>query len=256
MKEAFTYMFKDNKFWAKGLSYLFLIFTANLLLNYAQTILPPCPGCAVSIPWQYWIFFIFGSVINFAGIGYFFSCVKALIEQKENPVLPFVNILKDLYKGFKYSVALLLLIVPAALLMGVFILIFAKITSGSMIGLILSKTAFWVIFLFVGVLLIAFNWLFANKESFINFFRFKKVFELIGADKKKYIIHLLMILLVCFINIILETIFNVSSGLLKLGTINGLILSGILSAITGTYAALIICKLTANSIAPEMKENI
>ena len=256
MKEAFTYMFKDNKFWVKGLSYLFLIFTANLLLNYAQTILPPCPKCSVSIPWQYWIFFISGTLVNTVAIGYLFSCIKALIEHIENPVLPFVNILKDFYKGFKYSVSLLMLILPIGVALGLFMLIIALITSGSAVGLILSKTLFWIIFLFIGLLLIAFNWLFSNTESYFSFFRFKKVFELILNDKRKYIGHFLMILLVCFLNIILETVFNVSSGLLKLETLYGLALSGILSAITGTYAAFIICKLTANSIKRELKENL
>ena len=96
MKEAFTYMFKDNKFWAKGLSYLFLIFTANLLLNYAQTLLPPCPRCTVALPWQYWVCFISGTLINLIAVGYIFSCIKALVEQEENPILPLINILSSL----------------------------------------------------------------------------------------------------------------------------------------------------------------
>lgn len=256
MKEAFTYMFKDNKFWIKALSYFSLFFTANFLLNYAQTLLPTCPRCAVSLPWQYWVLFIAGTLVNFVALGYIFSCIKTLIEQKENPLLPFVNILKDLYKGFKYAVSLILLIIPVMVIVMLLVLGIAGVTSGSIVGFILSKILYILVFLFFGFLFIGFNWLFAGNESFFNFFKFRKVFELIWADKKKYICHLLMILLVFTINIFLETGFIISSVILKLGTIGGLIFSGIFAAITGTYMAFVICKLTADSIMPNIQENM
>ena len=254
MKEAFTYMFKDNKFWIKGLSYLCLFFTANLFLNYAQTLLPQCPKCAVSVPCQYWVCFLIGTVINFVALGYIFSCIKALIEQKENPSLPFVNVLKDLYKGFKYAISFLLLILPLMLLTVLITYAIAAITSCSFAGFIISKIIYTAIFIFLVSLFIGFNWMFANKESFLNFFQFKKVFELIGANKKRYIGHLLLILVVFIINMILETGFIVSSALLRLSTICGLVYSGIFAAITGTYAAFVICKLTADSIKPKTEE--
>ena len=256
MKEAFTYMFKDNKFWVKGLCYLGFVFIANLLLNYAQTLLPPCPKCAPPLPWNYWVCFILGTILNLIPLGYMFTCIKAIIDQEETPVLPFINPLKDLLKGLKYSVAILIFLLPLLVVTMLIIFGITTLALGSAIGLVISKIFLISVILFVALIIIGFNWIFANKDSLINFYRFKKVFEIIGAGKKKYFGHVGMVFLMFILNMLLEMGFGYTAGLLGIGTIPGLFVVGILAAITGTYTVFVICHLTANSVKRELAETV
>ena len=256
MKEAFTYMFKDNKFWIKGLSYLGLVFIANLITNYGQTFYPACPRCAVSIPWQYWTFIAIGSIINLIPLGYMYTCIKSLIDQDENPILPFVSPWENLIKGFKYSIAILLLLVPLFIVTILIIAGIASISMGSALGMIISKTIMLTAIIGFAVLLLGFNWIFANKDSFLSFYRFKEVFAIIKSEPKLYFAHLLMIGFVFIVNMLLELGFGFTAGWFHIPTIIGLFVVGLLAAFTGTYAIFVICHLIAKAVKKDFVSEV
>ena len=251
MKEAFTYMFKDNKFWVKGLWYFGFVFIANLMINYAQTLVPPCLRCAPPMPWYYWVCALVGPLLSLIPLGYLYTCVKALIEQNDNYVLPNFNLWKNFLKGLKYAVALLMLTIPLLLISMIAVTIsFARVYT-----LFLLIIPFALILCFA-YFYIGFNWMFANKDSFITFYRFKKLFKLIGTNKKHYFMSFLVIAVVGLLNMLLEMACGATAAIFISGTVPGLIATGVSSAIIGTYTAFVICYLTAKSISSDLVETI
>lgn len=254
MKEAFTYMFKDNKFWLKGLIYLCLIFIANLLLNYAQTLLPPCPKCAPPPSWNYWVCFISGTILNLIPVGYMFSCVKTIIDSEDTPVLPYINPFGDLLKGLKYTIAMLIFLLPLLVITIIIEFGISAILQGTLAGLICTRVFLLAVIIFTASIFMGYNNMFARENSLLTFYKFKQLFSGIGSGKKRYFVNLGMLFVVFFLNMTLEMGFGRAAALANLDTFAGLITVGLLSAITGTYAIFIICHLTARSI--ENKETV
>lgn len=254
MREAFTYMFKDNKFWIKGLCYLGLIFLSNLLTNYAQTLVPDCPKCAIATPWQYWVCIVVGAIVNLIPLGYMLTCMKALIDQDETCVLPYINPLKNLYKGFKYAIALLSMLIPLFVLTLIIIAIITGITSGSVYGLIISKILLISVIIGFTIIYTGFNWMFANKDTYLNFYNFKKVFEIIKSGKKHYFLSVGLICLMFVLSSVAELIFATTAGISLIPTLYGLVIVGVLAGITTTYITFVNCYLTAKSIKKEFIE--
>ena len=82
MKEAFTYMFKDGKYLEKAFAYAGFVFLADFLANFSQYIKGSNLG---------FLMLILGYIVLFIPSGYGISCVKALMAQKENFVLPYIK---------------------------------------------------------------------------------------------------------------------------------------------------------------------
>ena len=254
MKSAFTYMFKDNKFWIKGLIYLCLIFIANLLLNYAQTILPPSPRNAAPLPWNYWVCFISGTILNLIPLGYMFSCIKTIINTEDTPILPYINLFGDLIKGLKYSIAMLIFLLPLLVITIIIEFGISSMLQGTLIGLICTRAFLLAVIIFTAAVFMGYNNMFARDNSLLTFYRFKQLFKGIGSGKRRYFGHLGMLFLVFILNMTLEMGFGRTAALANLDTYASLIIVGLLSAVVGTYAIFIICYLTAKSI--ENKETV
>ena len=248
MLKSFYYMFKTEKFWVKGLCYMGLVFISNLLTNYAQTLLPPCAKCAPPLSPVYWVCLISGMLLSLIPLGYVYSCIKSIIDSEEEVMLPFMNLKEDFVKGFKYAVSMLSLLLPLLVVVMLIIVGIAGVTLGSNLGAVISKTFLIFVILAFAFLLIGFNRLFAEEPRFSNFYRFKRVFELISTGKRRYLGYVSLICVMFIINMFLELFFGKNVALLGIGTTGALIITGILCAITGTYITFVISYLTARSI--------
>jgi hypothetical protein len=84
MLEAFTYMFKDNMLKKKAIMYFVFALLGNLFTQISLIFAPPARG--VAAPPQYYILSILSAVVMMIPTGYLISCIKAIMEQNENPV--------------------------------------------------------------------------------------------------------------------------------------------------------------------------
>ena len=182
MGKAFTYMFKDNKIWLKWLLFAIIMSLSKFFADYASTLLPSCRYCHVNIPVQYWIYLTIGTLISFISFGYMYSCIKKLIDSDECFVLPNIKLWDNFVRGFKYSVAFMLLFIPFTLFNGLIMQLYRVF---NLTGLILATIITSIIGLVFIYFIIGFSWIFANKPSFLCFYRFKKAFEIISQNIKR-----------------------------------------------------------------------
>jgi len=195
MKNAFTYMFKDNMLVKKTL----LLFTLVLLQTsfpFISSWLSKYAGTSENLPAALGMLLL-GLIVSLLGLicsiifcGYFVTCVKSIAAQKDNIVLPFINIKNNLILGLKYMVAygLFMLIVIGMFL---FPLVLTAIPASRVLGIVLLVlTALFVIAL-LALFSIGFMGVFAHTEKLTSFIQFNKVFKLICDNKKQYFIALL-----------------------------------------------------------------
>ena len=102
MKEAFTYMLKDNKIKEKAALYFGIMFIATLLTNFSQYINSNNSGTVPSLASL--LLGLVGGILSLITTGYSFVCIKTIIEQKDNIVLPYIAP-KNAILGLKFSVS-------------------------------------------------------------------------------------------------------------------------------------------------------
>ena len=95
MREAFTYMFKDTMFGKKAFTYWFICFFTLLLAGAPEVFKTPIATQAPtvnSVSNPFLIVLPLASILLYAILGgYYFTGIKAIFEQKNNIVLPFIN---------------------------------------------------------------------------------------------------------------------------------------------------------------------
>ena len=245
MREAFTYMFKDNCYYKKALVFLILTFVESACIAFAQmnSCTGMCPfsaGEGVFTPnkTNALIFQLIGLIFNFLVVGYFNTCVEAITKQVNNIVLPFFNIVTCFLKGLKYFVAILIPIVLYAFVIG-FIQIFSSLVGYIILGILL--------FLYL-VLGIGFIWLFANEKSFFAFLSYRKVIKKVIKAPLNYFKYLLFIAIVCALTFALKFAFEFIFALFPMSPLVTMLVSTLISAVISAYLTFVLVYLTAKSI--------
>ena len=195
MKEAFYYMFKDNKILQKYIT-IFLIVLGVLY-------------CIVFFPTEIDLLFFefsFLLILLFVSLfGYWISCVKAIINQIRNIVLPYVNITNNLIIGLKYMMAALML-----RLLFLAIEIFGEGLVSNMLQLdFIWSPLLYMISIFFNFMFIAFNWIFATTGNILSYTYISQALRLVLTNKKSYfvaaalelIVYLLLCILIHFVGI-------------------------------------------------------
>lgn len=237
MINAFTYMFNDNKFFQKALFYFIFSFATQFSLESAKVLY--ARNIFTTAILLYVVGIIFSIIVN----GYFISCVKALISQNKNYVLPLFNI-KMLLPGVKYTLAFFLAVLCLSF---VFLLVFIL---SIFIGKILSSL---IIIIFVLLLAAYFNalaFIFANTEAFTSFLQFEKATNLIKNNMGKYckglIIMIIVFVITEVINYILSAVFKNTGMFIKI----------LIPTIFTTYTIFIISFVIAKSISSEYADEL
>ena len=135
--EAFTYMFKDNKFFQKASFYFLFAFLSVFGGVLAET----AEGDATLILLAF-IIWILGLISNLFLSGYFISAIRALRTKSENFVLPMFNMGKTFILGLKCFLSMIILEIVVGIglalvccVIGIIMAVFAKsVFSGVAIG--------------------------------------------------------------------------------------------------------------------------
>jgi hypothetical protein len=245
MKEAFNFMFKDNMLAKKALTYACAAFIANIISNIANT-MAPAPNALPSL--QYVVLFILGALFMLIPSGYGVSCIKAFVEQKENIVLPFLNVKNNFLLGFKLAVAVILMSLVFGLGITLLAIILAVIFSFLKmvnIGAIIIGLIAIVIFLVVSYYSLAFCRIFATTEKFSSFLQFKLGTQMIKTNFKHYT---LSALLFCAIAIVTGIIGGLLYATIGAFGIVGLVVATLIVSLISGYTVYLFSYITAKSV--------
>lgn len=205
MEKAFTYMFKDNKIMNKSLILIILAF-AESILN------------------------ILGLIIAPIICGYKISCVKSIMEQSENYILPYANIKKNFVLGIKVLLSAFFGSIPY-IMIGTVLVILG-------INLCIQKCFVYgaVLFILTGLICLpylyfsmAFERIFAKTESMFSYFQYKEAYREMSSDHSHYLLYAIAmpIILAVLCGTIFFVLFSLSSiiQMLLQTTINAKVVS-------------------------------
>lgn len=249
MTNAFNYMFKDNKYGQKALVYGAIMFLSQLASNVAKLFFNEAnnqAGIESCI-----LLNIISGLLQMLTIGYGFVCIKALIEQKENFLLPFFKFKQTFILGLKNSVAVFLY----TLTIFAFLILSELIFSYALNSIILHYVMVLLTICYVIVYTLSFAWIFTNTEAITSYFRIRKATQLIKANAKTYLKSLVLFAIAammcaapCFvITCCLHFIMN---------KIVVAILMSLTTALVSAYVSFACFFITAKAIKPETAENL
>ncbi len=178
MKEAFYYMFKDNKILEK-----YITIILSILIPVFATII-------IKIKVVQLIIILLLIPLCIILSGYWISCVKAIVNQKQNIILPYINIKNNIVTGFKWRIAELILglVLLGLVLFGIGITYIIPILNYVLVPI------YAVISIAVFILTIAFTWIFANTDDICSYIRIAKAIEYISRNKQSYFIAVILYL--------------------------------------------------------------
>lgn len=236
MKNAFTYMFKDNGIQKKFLA-LWAIYLATAIL---KGILPMFGE--FSLP--YIINRIAAIFLLLISTGYGVACTQSLIKKEDT--LPFLNI-KNIISGFKATVAVLLL--AASIIIGLYLVIVGVRLINPIASVYTFKILGGIIFLTVVFYLNGFSRYFAKTESWLSFFQFKKVTNQIKENTSTYLKAFF-----CYIGFALAIYlfkYLILGGLCMVLSQNVMTIYSVIESLLTTYVAFFTYYLIANCIKEE-----
>ncbi len=237
MKEAFDYMFNDNKFNQKALTYFVLAFFGTIFSNLAalneKSLIMP-------------MLTLVGLIIMLIPVGYVVSCIKALIEQKENFVLPIFNFKNNFILGFKFAIATLILSLTFGLAIAILALVISFVASilKAKILVVIGALVLLIPILILAYYTLALNWIFATTEAFTSFLQFKKAAELIKKNTSHYLKSFWTFFGVNFAVAIITGIVLTLFG----RNFIGMVIATLIAAALSTYVAFVNALITAKSV--------
>lgn len=248
MEKAFTYIFKDNMLKEKAFCYFVLAFGVNYLittgifyLNNNYSIIYVL--CA----------FVCAFILYLPFYGYLVSCVKAIMEQKDNIVLPSLNFGKNLLLGLKFFIAttILGLLFGLISLLFIFCPVFLMFVTQKIIGVLLFIFGVVIILLSIIALTIyslAFTCIFAKTEWLTSFCRFPKATILIKNAPGQYFISLLIYIGVGMVAGVIDTIASFMTGNITIMIVGSLISAAVATAVVFTTSYIIAKSVDFNSL--------
>ena len=245
MKEAFNFMFKDNMFVKKALTYSAVVFVATLCSNIANTLAPQ----ANTLPsLQFILLSIIGFILMFIPSGYGVSCIKAFIEQNENIIIPFVNIKNNFILGLKLTISIILVTLLFGIVIAIVAIILALIFSllnAISIGAIILGLLILGLILTYTYYSLAFCYIFATTEKFTSFLQFKTATNLIKINLKHYT---LSVLLFVVLSLVVGVIGMIMLSLLAIFGLIGITIATLFAALISGYTVYLFTYLNSKSI--------
>lgn len=251
MREAFTYMFKDTMFGKKAFMYWFICFLTLLLAGALEVFKTPVATqtpTVNSVSNPFLIVLPLASILLYAILGgYYFAGIKAIFEQKNNIVLPFINPWKNFVKGAKFGIAQS---IPTLILLTIIYLLAVPVftTNERIFASILAIIFCSFYFIYSN----AFYLLFANESKLLTYFRWKKVCEMLkNANKKIYFRNLFLVLLVDILGGLLSSLFTYIFNFLVKNTYAAWIVTSAEGALIAGCTAFVTMYLVAKSFKTE-----
>lgn len=243
MREAFTYMFKDNKFYQKYFTYLGLAFAAYFLINYAylftaegaQTYTNQISFIPTN-PFKSWGLLILGLTFKILTAGYFLNTIAAISKQNDNYILPFFNTTNCLTKGLKLLGALLFIIFCFTILL--------FLSAG------FKPLTLTLILIFSIIFCASFLWIIANENKYLVLLHIEDAVNYIKKASKNYFKYLFVFISAFVVSTSLSLLAELFVSKFN-APILEIIAISIIYAIIDAYFIYVYSFLIAKSIKPE-----
>lgn len=190
MKKAFYYMFSDNKFYKKALTFFVYV---TLLMYCSFFSITGCNG-TISLNFIHYIIIALTLLFGYSICeGYKIAIIKSINNVNENlHPLPILNLKKDFVIGIKYLISILIFSVPFFCIMGAFLF-----ASGFAIGVYMPRTlinisgilfvlSVFAYCVYLSCFLPASLSIYANTNSIWSFYKYEEVFNLVVSNKMEY----------------------------------------------------------------------
>lgn len=243
MKEAFIYMLKDTKISQKAAIFLVFLFIASVCSGLGSHFGKTASFQSTMVITGLILSF-FSFVVGFINAGYSISCKRAVVEQKENIVLPFVNIGKNFITGFKFCISIMLLIIALVALGILFILI------GNVISPIITLLYYISFIVLLVCFTMAFTYIFVVTDSWLSFFKFKDAVKIMS--KWQYWKSVLVILGLSILN----SIIAYCTDRFLSNSISNIFAGSAIMCLIGVYFVYVFAYIVANCAAEEVRPTI
>ena len=239
--------------------YFLFAFVANFILQWANTYLPCTPKTLP--PVQYYLLLILSTIAMFITQGYHLNCIRAIIEQRKNPILPYMNIKNSFVMGFKFNLSLFILMLSVFIgILGI-ILLCAMIIGFSPLAnsqTTFVSTCFALLIILISIIgffafiiyLPALCCMFAKTEMLTTSFRFIRATKLIKQDVGNYFKYVGMFILLT-VNLFL---INFVMMIPLRGNAASSFIITFLTSLIEAYTVFVFAYLIARSVKPECIE--
>lgn len=214
MEKALYYMFKDNLIKQKMLSYFLLVFVTNACFMFGAYYLTLIKANPSLITYSMG-FILAGLILAFPAAGYYMSCIKSIMTQDENIVLPTIHLGKNFVFGFKYFLTVLLFALCFVLVYCFFAVLLIFLFKYTNLSLIVSLMSIFLILLmlvflfFIWVISLALLAIFAKTEFYTSLFRYPLAIKLIKNNPGNYFISFLLYVAVAIFMGIINSFLNI-----------------------------------------------
>ena len=251
MREAFTYMFKDNCFHKKAFIYFILSFIAMSVIAVAD--MNTCSyGCPINqaklitptIKFDILCYRTIGLILHTLTLGYFITCLEAVIKQKDNILLPFFNLKLCFTKGLKLFLSIISTVIIYYILLFTYGAMsnFIPVLRPEFVNILSLLTILFYIFCYN-----SFIYLYAQTNKFFSFFNFKVALLTIKNSQKTYFKYWSILVLIFVLSSII--VYIIES---LLGKINNeytvMLLTNFASSALQTYLTFVSLLLISKSI--------
>lgn len=245
MKKAFNYMFSDNHFFKKIITFFMYVFLLIYCSNFSLT------GCNGTISLNFFnaIILMLICLLGYSIFeGYKIAIIKSINIEKDKPIiLPVFNIKKNFVLGIKYLISFLIFSIPIFCIIGAFGFIVGFVSMLNM-PVFLTNTSCILLFLSIFAYIIylicflpANIIIFTKTSSIWSFYKFEEIFKLIKLNKREYIKSSLMFFI---LGIVIEECYRVSLILNNQSIVLFTIITILMASII-TYLAFVTCYVIA-----------
>ena len=241
MLNSFKYMFIKKDFIKNFLYMFFIIFCANLLINWSGTLSPALNGGQVSV--FYYLMFVAGFVVMFIPYGYSISLLRSTLQHGMSAELPKFDIVSNFVSGLKVVLSGSLLIILLAMLVLAYNMILK--VSSTFINSVLNALLFFIVLmiLYMGIAMCC---RYVIKPSFTNFINFKAAADIINKNAVKYS---KVFLLSAITTVIVYLISFLSVSVLTAIGYVGLVIYCIIVSALWTYQIYLFAGLFSNAVS-------
>lgn len=241
MREAFSYIFKDNCLFQKTWIYITLLAITNILIGISKTgsHIIARPELLSTNPTEDILIRLGVVIISMFTTGYFLSAISANIKQKNNILLPRFNAINNFAKGLKFLFAVFLPVLVISVILG---------SLQSIFGSIIPTIFFGIIAIFYLIYGGAFVWNFADSNNIFVFFNFRKTVKDVAQNSKRYFKHISLMWLIILSGAVIASVVEFIIGFTLPSDLIAIVLWSIIGAFISAYVALISAFLIGKSL--------
>ena len=248
MEKAFTYMFRDDRFWQKS----GLVFLLYFVSQYCFGLVQPENKVLTVFPNSLFVC-VLGLLIFMILSGYSFNIIKLIMDKNDEIVLPEINLANNLIIGLKWILSIFLFILAFT---GVYIaMILLNAAVKSVFLVVISVVLFIIALLVLMIFFPALIAIFAKTEKIFSIFRFGMAKKIIVHNPGSYFTGVGFILLLGVLLFVIAALCLLPlMFILNKNLVFNLVYTSVIYSLISTYSVYVTSYLYAKMVDTELIE--